>query len=454
MRTPERRKCFRRCDGAAVKMMAAIYGCSETRLSQLANASSTDPQMRSLPPGHLAGQDTLASGAILSPFTQLRRLLADVPPGHARPIELTIGEPREAMPSFIAGKLAEAAAQYGRYPPIRGTDELKSAIASWLTRRFKLGQPVDPAGEVLALNGSREGLYYACVPAVGRRCFPDRPAILMCNPYYSAYLAGALAVGAEAVCLNATADTGFLPDLDAIAAEPALLARTAALFICSPANPQGAVASPAYIRKALGLARRHDFILFLDECYSEIYTDEPPVGGLEVAAATPDRFRNLVVFNSLSKRSNLPGLRSGFAAGDATFIEMFAEFRNMCAPQVPGPVQHASAAAWADEAHVEAARAAYRAKFDLADAILGSRFGYRRPAGGFCLWLDMSQLGGGEKAAVTLWKSFGVKVIPGAYLAQAGRDGTNPGARYVRLALVETQATIQEALERIVLVAA
>jgi aspartate/methionine/tyrosine aminotransferase len=161
-----------------------------------------------------------------------------------------------------------------------------------------------------------------------------------------------------------------------------------------------------------------------------------------------------VVFNSLSKRSNLPGLRSGFCAGDARFIEAFAEVRNMCAPQVPGFIQHASAAAWADEAHVELARAAYRRKFELADQILGSRLGYRRPAGGFCLWLDVSQIGGAEKATVTLWKSFGVKVIPGAYLAQAGRDGSNPGANYVRVALVETAEVVREALERIVLVSA
>lgn len=407
--------------------------------------------MPSLPPGHLFGQDTLCSGAILSPFTQLRRLLDGISPGHERPIELTIGEPREAMPEFVATKLLEATAQLGKYPPIRGSDALKAAISAWLTRRYGLSAPVDPVREILALNGSREGLFYACIPAVGRKRFPGRPAILMCNPYYSAYIAGALSVGAEAVCLNATAKTGFLPDLDEIAADPDLLARTAALFICSPANPQGSVASAAYIARALDLARKHDFMLFLDECYSEIYTGTPPPGGLAVAAATPERFRNLVVFNSLSKRSNLPGLRSGFCAGDAAFLETFAEVRNMCAPQVPGAIQHASAAAWADEAHVERARAAYREKFAIADEVLGSRFGYKRPAGGFCLWLDMSQFGGAEKATVTLWKSFGVKVIPGAYLAQTGRDGTNPGQHYVRVALVETAAVVRDALERIIL---
>ncbi|MEQ1717378.1 MAG: aminotransferase class I/II-fold pyridoxal phosphate-dependent enzyme [Hyphomicrobium sp.] len=392
----------------------------------------------------------LTAGRVLSPFTQLRRLLADVPAGHQRPIELTIGEPREAMPDFIQAKLNEAANLYGKYPPIRGSEELKAAISAWLSRRYGIPGGVDPASEILALNGSREGLFYACLPAAGRKAVKGRPAILMCNPYYSAYLAGALGVGAEPVFLNARKATGFLPDLDDIARDEGLMARTCALFIGSPANPQGAVASRGYILKALELARAHDFILFLDECYSEIYTEAAPPGGLEVAATTPERFKNLVVFNSLSKRSNLPGLRSGFCAGDAQFLETYAEIRNMCAPQVPGPVQHASAAAWGNDAHVELARAAYRKKFAIADAVLAGRYGYTRPAGGFCLWLDMSQFGNGSDATVTLWKRMGVKVIAGSFLAQTGRDGTNPGTNFVRVALVQDPATIQEALERMV----
>jgi aspartate/methionine/tyrosine aminotransferase len=404
-------------------------------------------------PGSIRGVSALTDGTIRSPFTQLRRLLDGIPPGHARPIELTIGEPREAMPSFVAGKIAEANAAFGTYPPIKGSDALRLAIAGWIGRRFAVAD-VDPAREILALNGSREGLTFACMPAVGRRPDVAQPAILMCNPYYSAYVAGALGVGAQAVFLNATQESGFLPDLDALTAEPDLLARTVALFVCSPSNPQGAVADAAYIGKALALARRFDFMLFFDECYSEIYTGRAPTGALSVAAATPDRFRNLVVFNSLSKRSNLPGLRSGFCAGDAGFLEIYGEIRNMCAPQVSGPIQHASAAVWADEGHVEEARAAYREKFALADTILGDRFGYRRPDGGFCLWLDMAQFGGGAKAAVTLWKSFGVKVIPGAFLAQPGRDGRNPGDDFVRVALVQPADIVREALERIVQVSA
>lgn len=402
--------------------------------------------------GSIRGVEALTDGTIRSPFTQLRQLLDGISPGHAHPIELTIGEPREAMPGFIAERIAEASASFGKYPQIKGSEELRGAIADWIGRRF--GAPVDPEREILALNGSREGLTLACLPAMARKPGLSDPAILMCNPYYSAYVAGALGCGAEAVFLNAVRESGFLPDLDALAADPVLLQRTVALFLCSPSNPQGAVADRAYILKALELARRHDFMLFFDECYSEIYTDTAPTGGLEVAATTPGRFDNLVVFNSLSKRSNLPGMRSGFCAGDARFLAAYGEIRNMCAPQVAGPIQHASAAAWRDETHVEAARVAYREKFALTDAILGDRFGYRRPAGGFCLWLDMSHLGGGANAAVTLWKSFGVKVIPGAFLAQPGRDGRNPGDGYVRVALVQPTAVVKEAIERIVEVSA
>ena len=397
---------------------------------------------------------SLADGTILSPFSRLRQLLAGVEPG-ARPIDLTLGEPRETMPPFVAAKIAEAEALFAKYPPIRGSDELRAAIADWIGRRFGLAGAIDPAREILPCNGSREGLFYAAFPAVGRKkAVAGRPAVLMCNPFYQAYLGGALAAGAEPVFLDATAATGHLPDLDALAADEALLTRTAALYLCSPANPQGAIADEAYVARALSLARAYDFMLFFDECYSEIYSGAPPVGGLQVAAKTPERFRNLVVFNSLSKRSNLPGLRSGFSAGDGDFLDTLFEVRNLIGPQMPGPTQHASAAVWAEEQHVTANRLAYARKYDVADAVLGDRFGYRRPAGGFFLWLDMSSLGNGENASLTLWKRFGVKVIPGAYLAQTGRDGTNPGANYVRVALVQDVQTIREALERVVHVSA
>jgi N-succinyldiaminopimelate aminotransferase len=399
------------------------------------------------------GLEALAHGGVLSSFTRLARLLAGIAPGHKQPIEMTAGDPKEAMPAFVPDKLIEAKELLGSYPKIRGSDELRGAIAHWIERRYGVGD-MDAAREIHPLNGSREGLFFAAMPAVGRKSFAGRPLMLLPNPFYQAYLGATYGTGCEPVYLNATAETGHLPDLDALAREGDTLRQVAAFYLCSPANPQGSVASATYIRKALALAREYDFMLFLDECYSEIYSSDPPTGGLEVAAATPERFKNLVVFNSLSKRSNLPGMRSGFAAGDGDFLETLAEIRNLTAPQMPGPVQHASTAVWAEEQHVAVIRQAYRTKFDICDKLITGRFGYRRPAGGFFLWLDMSHLGGAEEATLTIWKRCGVKVLPGVYLAHEDRNGFNPGRQFVRVALVHDAATVREALERLVVVTA
>lgn len=230
--------------------------------------------------------------------------------------------------------------------------------------------------------------------------------------------------------LPSGADTGFLPDLDTI--DTALLDRSIAFYLCSPSNPQGAVADADYLTRAIALARRHDFLLFADECYSEIYTDVAPPGALQTAMSASGSLANVVSFQSLSKRSGLPGLRSGFVAGDASFMAPFLRFRNVACPQVPLPIQHVSVAAWGDEVHVEAGRALYQRNFELADRLLAGRYGYKRPAGSFFLWLDMNASGGGEAATKTLWKGCGVKVLPGRYLAHGEADGINPGMDFVR----------------------
>jgi aspartate/methionine/tyrosine aminotransferase len=400
------------------------------------------------------GLHALAQGVILSPFTRLRRLLDGIEPGIKPPIEMMVGEPREAMPGFVMDRMEEAKATLARYPAIRGSEELRNTIGAWIERRYGIAGSIDPLRDVHPLNGSREGLFFAILPAVGRKTVEGRPVVLLPNPMYHAYLGATYAANCEPVFLDATVETGFLPDLDALAKDEATLARTVAFYLCSPANPQGAVATPDYIRKALALARQYDFMLFFDECYSEIYTREPPIGGLQVAAGTPDKFKNLVVFNSLSKRSNLPGMRSGFAAGDADFLEIMAEIRNLTAPQMPGIVQHASVAVWGEEQHVTVIRQAYRDKFDVCDEVLKGRYGYKRPAGGFFLWLDMSHLGGSVPATVTLWKRCGVRVVPGAYLAQPNTHGVNPAEQYIRVALVHDAATIREALQRVVAIEA
>ena len=378
-----------------------------------------------------------------SPFARLAERLDGIAPG--RPvINLSVGEPQHPVPDFVGPVLAENLADFGRYPQIRGTDTFRGAVAGWLARRY--GAELDPARDVVALGGSREGLFLAAFTATRRR-HVENPAILVPNPYYQAYGAGAWGAGAELVPLDATAETGFLPDLEAL--EPALLARTVAFYLASPSNPQGAVADLDYLVHALALARRHDFMLFLDECYSEIYADAPPPGGLEAARALGG-LDGIVVFNSLSKRSSLPGLRIGFAAGDPDFLDAYAQLRNVGGPQVPLPTQAVAVAAYADEAHVEANRALYRTKFAVAEQILGGRFGYRRPAGGFFLWLDVSREGGGEAAATRLWREAGVRVLPGAYLTTASASGRNPGAAYIRVALVADVETTAEALRRVV----
>ena len=238
------------------------------------------------------------------------------------------------------------------------------------------------------------------------------------------------------------------PDLDAISDE--LFARTVAFYIASPSNPQGAVASEAYLKRLAGLAQRFGFLVFADECYCEVYLNgQPPRGMLEVSGSD---FANCVVFHSLSKRSNLPGLRVGFAAGDRKFLTRYVELRNVAAPQVPVPAQEVAIAAYNDEAHVDRNRELYVAKFNLADQIIGDRYGYKRPPGGFFLWLDVSKQGGDEAAAQKLWREGGLRVIPGHYLARDGADGLNPGTGYIRVALVQDTEITAEALHRLVAV--
>jgi N-succinyldiaminopimelate aminotransferase len=382
-----------------------------------------------------------------SPFVRLTQLLGDAKPGKPM-INLSVGEPQHPIPSFVGPVLAAHLAEFGRYPPNKGVDIFRQSVAAWLGRRYKLPRPVDPESEVLVLNGTREGLFLAAIVAkryVGAR--PAWPAVLIPNPFYAAYSAGALAADCQPVYLPATRATGFLPDLAALSDD--LLARTVAFYLASPSNPQGAVADRAYLDRLVALARRHGFLIFADECYCEIYWRAPPPGMLE--ASSPD-FANVVVFHSLSKRSNLPGLRVGFAAGDKRFLASFLELRNVAAPQVPTPAQHVGVAAYGDETHVDANRALYIAKFDLADQIIADRYGYKRPAGGFFLWLDVAAHGGSEAATLRLWNEAGLRVVPGGYLAREGADGSNPGEGYIRVAMVQNRAITKEALHRLVAV--
>jgi N-succinyldiaminopimelate aminotransferase len=375
-------------------------------------------------------------------FPRLRALLADLSPGLApgeRPTILTIGEPRHPMPGFVPEVMAASIAEFAKYPPNEGTPELLEAISGWLGRRYGLDVEAE---RLTVLNGTREGLFNAALALCPEQKYGQRPAILIPNPFYQVYAVAAAAVQAEPVFVPATPASGNLPDFAAL--DPALLDRVAIAYLCSPANPQGAVADRAYLEALVALAERHDFLIFADECYSEIWRETPPPGALEVATGMGLADR-VVMFNSLSKRSNLPGLRSGFAAAGRAQMREMRRLRSYSGAPLPLPVQRVSAAAWADEAHVEASRALYRTKYEIADRVLGNVPGYRAPEGGFFLWLPVED---GEAAARRLWAEAGIQVLPGAYLSREV-EGQNPGAGSIRVALVADADQTEAALTRL-----
>ena len=334
---------------------------------------------------------------------------------------------------------------------LRGTPEFRRAVAGWLTRRFALPQGFIAADEnILPVSGTREAIYMFASVAVARCDDGARSLVLVPNPLYHVYAGAAQMAGADAVFVPATRDSSFMPDYLALPDD--VWARTALVYLCALANPQGVLASKDYLAALLAKAVAHDAVLAVDECYSEIYDTEKPIGALEVCAGLgPEAARgldHLVVFNSLSKRSASPGLRSGFIAGGSRLIAAFAKLRDFASSATPLPIIAAAAELWRDEAHVDAGRARYRAKFDLAEAALSPRFGPVRPAGGFFLWLDMKQagLGGGEAAARKLWQRAAIRTLPGAYLCPESDIG--PGADYLRVALVHDDPLLAEALPR------
>ncbi|MGB0608308.1 MAG: aminotransferase class I/II-fold pyridoxal phosphate-dependent enzyme [Paracoccaceae bacterium] len=373
-------------------------------------------------------------------FPRLRALLdPHAPGGHA--LHMTIGEPKHAFPAWVTDVIAEHSAEFNKYPPNEGSPELLQSIATWLQARYGVG--VNPAEQIMALNGTREGLYNAAMALCPETLGGKPSVILIPNPFYQVYMVAALSIGAEPVFVPATAESGFLPDYTAL--PPEVLDRTAIAYLCSPSNPQGAVASRTYWRDLIGLAEKHDFQIFADECYSEIYRDTPPVGGLQMAAefgADPER---VVVFHSLSKRSNLAGLRSGFASGGPRSIAQLKQLRTYSGAPLPLPLQRAATKVWADEAHVIENRALYAEKFEMADEILAGVPGYNSPEAGFFLWIDV---GDGEAAALKLWQDTGVRVLPGAYLSR-DVQGANPGKNYIRVALVAPKNEAEQGLIRL-----
>ncbi|MBI5163928.1 MAG: aminotransferase class I/II-fold pyridoxal phosphate-dependent enzyme [Magnetospirillum sp.] len=375
------------------------------------------------------------------PFQRLTELLGPVT---ADAVVMSIGEPQHAPPPLVAEILAANAGLWGKYPPANGSPDFRRAVAAWLERRFVLpGGLIDPDTAILPVAGTREALYLIAQTVCGQNA-AEPPLVLLPNPFYQVYLGAAVMAGAAPVLVAGRDGPVGQPDFTTL--PDSVLARTALAYLCSPANPQGAVADRDLLLRNVALARRWGFVLAVDECYSEIWDTTEPAGALSACAALDGRLDNVVVFHSLSKRSSVPGLRSGFVAGDPRVIAAFARLRSYGGAATPLPILAAAAALWRDEAHVAANRDLYRAKVDIAERLLGNRFGFRRPPGGFFLWLDV---GDGEAAARTLWQEARLRVLPGAYLARPGADGINPGSAYIRVALVHDLATTEQALTRL-----
>ncbi|MGE0332598.1 MAG: succinyldiaminopimelate transaminase [Ramlibacter sp.] len=388
------------------------------------------------------------------PFERLRQLFAGVTPNPAlRPISLGIGEPKHPTPEFIKQKLTaalyEPATDLAAYPPTAGTPLLREAFTGWLQRRY--GLKLDPATQVLPVNGSREALFAFAQTVID----PAREAVVVCpNPFYQIYEGAALLAGAEPFYAPSDPARNFAIDWDSV--PDAVWQRTQLVFVCSPGNPTGAVMPLAEWEKLFALSDRHGFVIASDECYSEIYfRDEPPLGGLEAAAKLGRTdFTRLVSFTSLSKRSNVPGLRSGFVAGDAALMKAFLLYRTYHGSAMAPPVQAASIAAWGDEQHVIDNRAQYRAKFAQVTPVLGSVLDVALPDAGFYLWAAVPRSSTGAAGSDTdfardLLAQYNVTVLPGSYLAREA-GGTNPGAGRIRMALVAETAECLEAAQRIV----
>ena len=380
------------------------------------------------------------------PFERLADLLnATTPPAGLHPIALSIGEPRHPTPGFIAETLLEHLHGLSRYPLTRGSEELRSAICDWLLHRFRL-----PAGSlhadhnVLPVNGTREALFAFAQCTVDRT---DRPVVAMPNPFYQIYEGAALLAGAEPYFMDTTRATAYLPDLEAVPAT--VWSRCQLAYVCTPGNPSGAVMPVEQLQQLIELADRHDFVVASDECYSEIHADggDAPPGLLQAAAAMGrDDYRRCVVFNSLSKRSNAPGLRSGFVAGDAGLIGNFLRYRTYHGSAMPPATQAASTRAWQDEQHVAENRRLYSEKFSAVLDILGPHLDVQRPQAGFYLWPQTPADDTGF--ARGLWEQQHVKVLPGSYLSRS-HDGGNPGSGHVRMALVAPLEDCIDAARRI-----
>ncbi len=380
------------------------------------------------------------------PFEKLANLKQGiVPPDGLSHISLSIGEPRHAPPQFVIDELVANLDGLAAYPMAKGSDALREAAAAWVNRRYQLDEfGIDPHTQLLPVTGTREGLF-AFVQAVVNPA--EHSIVMMPNPFYQIYEGAALLAGAEPHYLNTIPENGFLPDFDSVPKE--ILDKASILFLCTPGNPTGAVMDLEYLRKIIELADRHDFIVASDECYAEIYRDNanPPPGLLEACRVNGrNNYRRCIVFHSLSKRSNLPGLRSGFVAGDADIINRFLLYRTYHGCAMSLPVQVASVAAWQDDNHVRENREKYRRKFETAEEILAGTVDIEIPPAAFYLWLATPI--DDETFARELYAQQNVTALPGSYLARETAQG-NPGKNRLRISLVAEVDECRDAMQRV-----
>ncbi|MCU4351953.1 succinyldiaminopimelate transaminase [Acinetobacter ursingii] len=374
------------------------------------------------------------------PFEKLNALFKDVTPADQPLIPLSIGEPKHPAPEFVKQAIIDNFQHLSTYPNSKGLPELRQSIANWLTQRFKLNS-ISAEDHILPVTGTREGIFSFVQALINRE---DAPYVVMPNPFYQIYEGAALLAGAKPYFINCTPENDYLGDFDAVPAE--VWEKTALLFVCTPGNPTGAVLSKEQFKKLIQLSDQYNFVIASDECYSELWFDQAPVGLLEVCAEMGrDDYKNCIVFHSLSKRSNLPGMRSGFVAGDAELLKPYLKFRTYHGAAMPVQHQLASIEAWNDEAHVEENRQQYRAKFDLFQSELGSLLPLKKPDAGFYYWLQVDH---DEAFAKMLMEKAHIKVLPGRYLSRETDQG-NPGENHVRMALVADLAQCEQVVQRL-----
>ncbi|MEO5378167.1 MAG: succinyldiaminopimelate transaminase [Magnetococcus sp. DMHC-6] len=379
------------------------------------------------------------------PFEKFSGLLEGIVPLKTPCLDLSIGEPKHPVPEFIRQTMANSLHGIGQYPTTKGYIELRQAIVDWLTNRYQLPPGlVEAERHVLPVNGTREALFSITQALVDHT--KNDPLVLMPNPFYQIYEGATWMVGAHPVRVDCLAKNGFLPEYHTLSTDT--LNRVQLAYLCTPSNPTGTVLPLDYLKKWIHLAHEHNFILASDECYSEIWQDSPPPGLLQAAFELGLKdFSRCLVFNSLSKRSNMPGARSGFVAGDPELLAIYFQLRTYTGCATPPFIQRAACAAWKDETHVEENRALYRQKINEALEILTPHLPCPKPDAGFYLWLPVPSTG--EIFAKELFRNQNVKVLPGAYLARPDNDSENPGTHFVRIALVAPLTENREAMQRI-----